>query len=236
MQPDPGRAADFYAALFEWTFTDPGPGGYRVARRNGSDVAGLAPFAQGAFWNTYIRVDDVDATAQRASAAGGEILDGPLDASPAGRALVLRDPAGAAVCAWEAGARLGAQLVNEPGTWSMSALHTPDAAVAGAFYSAVFGWELETAGALVLCRLPGYEGDEPDSPMPRDTVAVIASHPGDSVPPHWAVSFRVADVGAVVERALMLGGSVVVPPLEGAYGLCSAALCDPQGAVFTVAG
>lgn len=54
---------------------------------------------------------------------------GPLDAGPDGRLAVVTDPAGVAFGGgvWEAGEPKGAQLINEPGTWAMSALHTPSA-------------------------------------------------------------------------------------------------------------
>jgi hypothetical protein len=75
---------------------------------------------------------------------------------------VLADPAGAPVCVWEAGAREGAQLVNEPGAWAMSLLHTTDPESSQAFYGAVFDWRPEpfdAAGAqLTLWRLPRLPG------------------------------------------------------------------------------
>jgi predicted enzyme related to lactoylglutathione lyase len=51
-------------------------------------------------------------------------------------------------------------------------------------------------------------------------------------PPHWLAYVTVADVGAVVERAKQLGGSVLMGPdtMEGIGTF--AVLQDPQGAVF----
>ena len=89
---------------------------------------------------------------------------------------VISDPAGAVFCAWEREGREGAELINEPGAWSMSALHTGDPAGADAFYAALFGWEAEPFGPpeanIALYRLPGYVGGEPSQPVPRDVVAV----------------------------------------------------------------
>jgi len=62
-------------------------------------------------------VEDVGEAAERATQAGGGVLMGPLDALPAGRLAVLSDPAGAVISVWEARAREGAQLVNEPRAW-----------------------------------------------------------------------------------------------------------------------
>ena len=71
----------------------PGGGEYFVARLRGRDVAGvgaLAPVGGPAVpsWNTYVSVDGIDAAAERVTAAGGNVLIGPLDALPAGRLAV----------------------------------------------------------------------------------------------------------------------------------------------------
>src|SRR5919107_5292854 len=131
LQPDPRAALDFYGALLGWEFAGPGPmpgglsGEYFVARVDGRDVAGIGSLpdvgpAPVASWATYVRVDSVEESTERAKAAGGNVLIGALDALPAGRLAVLVDPVGAAICLWEARAREGAQLVNEPRAWAMS--------------------------------------------------------------------------------------------------------------------
>lgn len=76
--------------------------------------------------------------------------------------------------------REGAQLVNEPGTWAMSSLHTTDGEGATAFYGSVFGWHPETFGPpeaqMTLWRLPGYVGGQGKwATVPPDVVAVTAA-------------------------------------------------------------
>ena len=241
LQPGPREALDFYGPLFGWEFSDPGPmpggGEYFVARLGGRDVAavGALPPVGGPtvpVWNTYVRVHSIELSAERATAAGGNVLIGPLDALPAGRLAVVIDPSGAAISLWEAGEREGAQVVNEPNTWTMSSLHTPDAAAANAFYGAVFGWEPEPFGPVTLYRLPGYVGGVPGQPVPRDVVAAMAP-PDAQIPPHWNVNLRVADADSIAERAAELGGRVIAAPMD-TPGFRSAVLGDPQGAVFSV--
>jgi uncharacterized protein len=57
----------------------------------------------------------------------------------------------------------------------------PDADAAVAFYTQLFGWETETFGAgesaVTLWRLPGYVGGEPEQPVSREVVGVIAPMP-----------------------------------------------------------
>jgi predicted enzyme related to lactoylglutathione lyase len=242
LQPDPRAALEFYGPLFGWEFSDPGPlagdlpGEYFVAQLDGRDVAGIGSLPDGggppvAVWNTHIRVDSADAAAERAQAAGAALLAGPLDALPAGRFAVVVDPAGAAISVWEARAREGAQVVNEPGTWMMSSLHVTDLETASAFYRSVFGWEPEAFGPLTLWRLAGY-GGEAQGQLPPDVVAVMAPR-DDAVPPHWNVNLRVDDADATAALATSLGGAVLAPVFD-TPGFRNAILADAQGAVFSI--
>ncbi len=234
LQREPLAALDFYGPLFGWAFSDPGPGGYVVARLDGEDVAGIGqlPMEGPAIWSTYVRVESADGAAAAAQGAGGTLLMGPLDVPPAGRLAVLVDPTGAAFCVWEPGEREGAQRCNEPNTWIMSSLHTPDPDAASAFYAAVLGWQAQSMGPLTRFGLPGYVGGHPQQALPRDMVAVMAP-PNAQIPPHWNVNFRVDDADAIATRASELGGSVMMAPADGG-GFRSAVLADPQGAVFSV--
>lgn len=176
-------------------------------------------------------MNSADAAAEQTAQAGGNVLAGPLDLAPAGRLTVIVDPSGAVVCAWEAQARKGAQIVNEPGAWAMSALSTPDGEGAAAFYRAMFGWEREAFGPMTMWRRPGYIGGEEAQPVPRDVVAVMEpADPGADA--RWGVNFWVADtaVAATTER---LGGSLSTAPAN-AGPFRSATLTDPAGAVFSV--
>jgi predicted enzyme related to lactoylglutathione lyase len=247
LQPDPRAALDFYSGLFGWDISGPGPmpGGeqaYYVARTADRDVAGIGALPQNVpapTWNTHVRVSDAAATADRAKRAGGSVLVESFDVLPAGRMAVLADPSGAAFCVWEARTREGAQRVNEPNAWAMSMLHTDDIAGAIAFYRDVFGWEPDAFDAggvtVTMCRLPGYVGGEPEQPVPRDVVAVMAPLAADApdVPPHWSVDFWIGDTNAAVARATQLGGHVVVPPYDSSM-FRQAVLADTAGATFSI--
>ena len=246
LQPDPRRGLDFYGSLFGWTFSEPEPEAAPasfVALRDARAVAGMGPLPglgepAAAIWNTRIRVQDAAEAVARAVEVGGQRLLGPVE-SPGGRLAVLLDPTGAAFTVWEAGERGGAHVVNEPGTWMMSSLHTPDPERAGAFYGALLGWRAEpmAPGAPVfLFRLPGYVGGEPGQPIPRDVVGAMTASggaDGGDVPPHWNVNLRVEDPDATAARAAELGGSVLMPPTD-TPGFRSAVLMDPQGGAFSI--
>ena len=244
VQPEPERAVSFYSELFGWAVEDlmpPGSQGrYFLCKLRGRDVAAIvsphgAPPPPGPTWATYVWVDSADAAAERAAAAGGSVVGAPFDSPGGGRVAVLADPSGAVFGVWQPGERRGAQVVNEPGAWSMSLLSGADPERAKAFYGDLFGWVTETfalgEAEMTLWRVPGYVGGEPQQPVSREVVAAMA--PASDGPPRWSVDFWVADADGAAGRAAALGGEVLAGPYD-VPGFRQAALADPHGATLTV--
>ena len=161
---DSAAAREFYGGLFGWEFENVSPGGdappYHMAKLGGLTVAGLGTQPEQDWepaWNTYVSVQDADATATAVADAGGKVVMAPFDIGPAGRMAVFADPQGAEFCVWQAGLTPGSELVNEVGAVVFNTLHTPDLPAAVDFYAAVFGWEMEAEGEQSwMIRLPGY--------------------------------------------------------------------------------
>ena len=247
-QSDADAAVAFYKELFGWEAEDTMPAGidgkHFMCRLRGRDIAAVASRPREAppitAWNTYVWVDDVGRTAEQSIEEGGAVLMEPFEALDGGRIAIIADAAGAALGIWQAGAHRGAQLVNEPGAWSMSALNTPDPEDAQRFYGAVFGWNTASFDAggteITMFTVPGYLGGEPQQPVPRDVVATIAP-PGDNgeTPPQWSVDFWIADIDAAAAKVGELGGQVLAGPYDiPNTGLRQAVFADPEGAVFSL--
>jgi len=232
--PDPQGAADFYGALFGWDAPEgpPETGGYRVCMIGDRAVAGIGPAQNPGppVWATYIAVESADATAEKVSAAGGQVILAPMDVLDVGRMAVFTDSVGAFFSVWQAGTHPGAQLVNEPGTWSWSELLTTDVDASKTFYAAVFGWGADThAGA-------GPTGDYTEWQVNDRSIGGMMLKPPmlpAEVPPHWAVYFSVADTDAAAARVAELGGSVMMPAMDIEPGRF-AVVADPTGAVFNI--
>jgi hypothetical protein len=247
-QDDGDRAVEYYARLFGWeaeqtSSTDGGT--FRICRLRGRDVAAIgSPIPDEAppvpSWTTFIQVESAAETADRVKAAGGSVVVGPMESLEGGSIAIVADPAGAAFAIWEQVRHRGAQVVNEPGAYTMSMLVTPDPEEAVRFYGDVFGWSTESFGMggdeMTLFTLPGYIGGEPEQPVPRDVVAVLAPPgAGNGAPPHWSVGFWIRDPDEAARVTRQMGGQVLAEPFDipGA-GMRQATLADPQGATFTV--
>jgi uncharacterized protein len=209
-----------------------------------------------AIWNTYFWVDSADEAASKVRAAGGDVVTEPFDFMDACRMAVFTDPEGAAFGVWEAREHKGAGLVNDPGALVFNGLNTRDAEGARSFYGSVFGWQTSAiGGGAEGWTLPSY-GDwlerehQPDlrkqmteAGAPEgfeDVVASIIPIADDQsdTPPHWSVTFAVADADATAAKATELGGKVIVPPFDApwstpTYTIRITVIGDPQGATFS---
>ena len=104
--PNAAEVRDFYRAVAGWESLGEDMGGYEdfhmLSPATGQSVAGIC-HARGANanlppqWLIYITVEDVEKSAARCRALGGQVLDGPREMG-GGRFCAVRDPAGA-VCA-----------------------------------------------------------------------------------------------------------------------------------------
>jgi uncharacterized protein len=251
---DPEAAVAFYGGLFGWDFEDAMRGSadrYFIARLRGGDVAAVGSEPEGgpAAWHTYVSVESADDATSRIREAGGRVATDPFDVMDAGRMAEFTDPEGAPFRVWQAKEHKGAQIVNEPGSWTFNALNTRNAHAAKSFYGSLFAWEtLDLEGGAMAWTLPGY-GDfvlqaDPawrermaDAGVPEgfeDVIATLNPIPDDQpdVPAHWSVTFAVDDADATAVRAAELGGRLLVPPFDARFVRVTV-ITDPQGATFT---
>jgi len=227
--PDPAAAAEFYGAIFGWEAAmDPRPeaGGYGLFNLRGRPVAGIGPQMNPdmpPFWAVYVTVTDTDATVAEATVAGAQVVAGPMDVLDAGRMAVLQDPVGSFISCWQPGATIGAEIVNEPGSFAWNELATSDLAKAIDFYTRVFGWG----------RDPN-DSNEGSAIFTVDGNIVCGAHAvGEGEFPFWSVWFAVEDCDATAAQVDGLGGRIHMPPSDMEFGR-GAVVADPHGAVFGI--
>ncbi len=232
--PDVEAAAAFYGRLFGWEVPElPNSaemGGYRRAKLDGRDVAGVYPLmeeGQHPAWATYFSVTDSAATAAAVRENGGAVIVEPMDIGM-GHMAVFSDPAGGVFGTWQPVTFAGAELVGEPGSVLWNELNTRDVEGAKQFYGAVFGWTFVDQRNEDVSYTEIMLGEEMAGGI-FDITGVLP----DEVPQNWMVYFGVDDVEAAAQTTADANGQVPQPPHEMPGG-CFAILMDPGGAVFGV--
>jgi uncharacterized protein len=106
MARDVAAAKKFYADTIGWTYDGmPMPDGktYWVAKMGDQPVAGLFDISGPDYkgmpdgWMPYLAVDDVDARAKKAAAAGARMMKPAFDVPGVGRIVILMEPGGAGI-------------------------------------------------------------------------------------------------------------------------------------------
>ncbi len=235
--PDIEATAAFYGELFGWELPElPNSaelGGYRRAKKSGKDVAGVAPLMQEGqppAWSTYVSVTDAAATLATVREAGGQVIVEPMDVRGLGTMGVFSDSTGAVCGVWQPGTFIGAELVNEPGTFGWNELGTRDTAAAKEFYGSVFGWSYDDEESV---RAGTYTVWKAGEAMVGGMLDMNAVQMPAEMPPHWLVYFTVEDTDAAAEKARGGGGDVRMDPVDIPVGRF-AVLADQFGAAFAV--
>lgn len=234
--PDLEAAEGFYRELFGWEIPElPNSaemGGYRRAKLGGRDVAGAMPLMQEGqppAWSTYVSVDDADAIARAIQENGGTMIAEPMEVASYGRLAMFTDPEGAFFGIWQPLDFAGAELVNEPGTFSWNELETRDPAAAKEFYGRVFGWEFDAEeGPGGMTYNVAKIGENRVAGM-----ADISGRMPDEIPAHWMTYFSVASAEEAIEKIESGGGAVQFGPIDIAVGRFAMAT-DPAGAAFAI--
>ncbi|HEY8809872.1 MAG TPA: VOC family protein, partial [Solirubrobacterales bacterium] len=198
----------------------------------GKPVAGMMPSmgeGQPPAWNTYVSVEDADATVARAKEAGGTVLAGPMDVMDLGRMAVFTDSTGAVIGIWQPGTFVGAEIVKESNAVVWNELNTRDPEAAKSFYGAVFGWGFEEREFETGTYASIKVGEDSIGGM-----IDITGRAPDEVPAHWLVYFAVDDVDAAIAKATDSGGGVALEAFDIAEVGRIAIVKDPFDAVFAV--
>jgi uncharacterized protein len=208
--PDVAGSVTFYSGLFGWegVVLEPEAGGYTMFTIGGRTVGAVSPLMgedEPAAWRIYICTADADKTTHRARNAGATVLVEPFDVLTAGRMAAYLDPAGAAIMVWQPDQHRGAQVIDEPNTWTWSELLTREIDSSVEFYDAVFGWDLR--------RDSHYSEWQHEGRSIGGLMAMPEMVPSES-PPFWLPYISVADVDAMAAKAVALGGAVRVPAQE----------------------
>ncbi|MFJ4226390.1 VOC family protein [Paenarthrobacter nicotinovorans] len=231
---DPEAAKAFYSGLFGWEYLSGGEdsGGYLLAQVGGRAVAGIGPKQDPDapnVWTTYFASDDVDVTAKKVTASGGQVVAPPFDVMDSGRMALAMDSIGAVFGIWQAGNHIGAERVNEHGALCWNELHTSDYEAARTFYSDVFDVSFQdiTKDEFVYFTIKRPQDGREVGGIHYDTELALGA------PDHWLAWFASDNVQRTATEATALGASLVMPVMDSPLGRM-AIIQAPQGEVFGI--
>jgi predicted enzyme related to lactoylglutathione lyase len=231
---DLAASVRFYSELFGWKGEDQGEamGHYTLFFKDGKMVAAATPPMDPntpSMWSTYVSTADANATAQAVRDAGGQVVVEPMVVGDQGSMACFLDPTGAFICVWQPGQHKGAELANEPGSFTWNELQTRDLEAAKRFYPKVFGLGIKDnpmpgGGSYVEWQVNG-----------KSIAGAMTMSPQipPNVPSNWLVYFAVDDPDAALARVTELGGRSLMPAMDSPAGRF-AVVSDPVGAAFAV--
>jgi predicted enzyme related to lactoylglutathione lyase len=225
----------FYSEVFGWEAqeADPQFGGYFMFTRDGVPIAGamgdMGDMKATDTWKIYLDTDDITKTVAAATAEGAELIVPAMPVADLGTQVVLIDPSGAPLGAWEPGTFPGFTVLGEHGSPSWFELLTRDYTSALDFYRTVFHWNLETVGDSDEFRYSVLKNPDAEGELAGIMDATAFLPEGMSA--DWSVYWEVDDPSATIATITKLGGSVVAAPEDTPYGRL-ATVTDPAGAQF----
>jgi len=242
MTDDPDAAKTFYDAAIGWT-VEAQPAGemdYRMIGTGTGDNAGgvmrLTPdmTAGGARpgWFFYIGVDDVDATVEKAKAAGAGVIVPPWTIDGVGRIAMLRDPQGISFYVMRGASPEDSTAFDRMGLGkcNWNELTTDDQQGALDFYAELFGWTYPD-------KMPmGEMGDYVFIDAAGTRIGAIMQRPAAAPPQNWRFYFRSPDVEAAAEKVKAGGGTVLTGPMEVPGGDRIIVVSDPEGCNVGIVG
>ncbi len=111
-------------------------------------------------------------------------------------------------------------------TFTWNELATRDTAKAGAFFSELLGWTIETVD---MPQGP-YTIFKKGETMTGGMMDMAQYGAPESMPPHWLSYIQVPDVDASAAKVAELGGTVAVPPTDIPNVGRFCVIADPAGA------
>ena len=175
----------------------------------------------------------IDDALARLEELGGRVLMGPDHMESIGHMAMVTDPQGAPFYLIQTEGEASqsfARYEARQGHCAWNELVTDDPAAAGAFYSALVGWEKGE------CMDMGEMGPYQMYAAGDYTLGAMMKRP-DAMPVSlWCYYFRVPDIDAAQASVERHGGQVVNGPMEIPGGEFVLQGVDPQGAMFSLIG
>lgn len=217
-------AKAFYSNVFGWEYFGDGEG-YFTAMISNQEVSGLyetpEKFRQmnmPSFWMSYIQVENLEQTVQKAKESGGiiELVD---TEQQIGKIALIRDPSGAGFTIYE-GNQLNARTQNTIGTMVWNELFVSDTSLVFDFYKYIFDWQIVESDYE---RYLIYNSNQENiSAIQQISNEIKGKHE------YWAVYFAVSNLKEAKQKVIANNGNIIFDDGN------SVLLSDPFDAMFQI--
>ena len=195
----------FYEHVFNWKYYKSND--YYLAYKGNKEVVGLyetpEKFKQMRmphFWMTYIQVNDVSTTVEKARAIGG-IIEMEQSLNDFGKVALIRDPQGAGFTIYEGSQLKSTRTQNESDTLIWNELHVSNAQNIIPFYEGIFDWKFYEVSA-------GYFNVyNSKNEHIADTLGISNSDKGKYE--YWVCVFGVSSLVDTKHKILNKGGAII---------------------------
>ena len=220
----------FFSNLLGWSFKN--HEAYDVALSGTKPVSGiiedqeLLKGSKTSYWVVSASVKDAVATAKKIKSKGGKVLSEPMEISGRGTVALVEDPQGAFFSVLENSSGDPKASAPRNGEWMWAELWTSDPKAALSFYADVLS---------ITAKPLGNDGGGEYFILKGDTYEFggITKIPVKDEAPIWIPVLRVEDAAGIADKAVKLGGSILIGPTTVA-GNKVALITTPSGAPFLV--
>ena len=227
---DTKASKKFFTDLLGWNFKD--HEAYKLAMSGPKPVTGiiedkeLLAGSKTSYWVVSVSVNDVAETTKKVTAIGGKIISEPMEIPGRGTVALVQDSQGAFFSLMHNSSGDPKASAPRNGEWMWAELWTSDPKAAVSFYTDVLS---------ITAKPFSGDGVEDYFILKGDTYefAGITETPVKNEDPIWIPVLRVADPGTIANKAVDLGGSILINPVE-VSGNKVALIATPSGAPFLI--
>ncbi len=201
----PDKSIAFYEKVFDWGFIKEYD--YYTAYLNDEPIVGLyetpdkfKQMRMPHFWMTYIQVQSVAKTVEKARALGG-IIELTQETASLGKVALIRDPQGSGFTIYEGKALWNTRTHNTPNTLIWNELHVSNINNVLPFYSGIFDWKIKI-NQQNISRVFNSNNEHI-----ADILEIRNELKGKYE--YWILSFGVKELVATKKKILESGGTLV---------------------------
>lgn len=202
----PQETIPFYENVFGWRFYKEYD--YYTAFVGNNPVVGLyetpEKFKQMRmphFWMTYIQVNNVNITVEKALEMGG-IIEMTDKITGYGKVALIRDPLGAGFTIYEGATQKNTRTNKKPNTLVWNELHVSDKDKVIPFYQSIFNWQVKDKSNGIVEVLNSKD----------EHIADILEIPNEMKGKHeyWVSCFGVEDLSDTKSKIIKNGGKLII--------------------------